>query len=356
MSEPHGAASQASALTVLVALSANALVAAAKTVAAVVTGSASMVAVSAHSWADTGNEIFLLIAQRRSQQPADDRHPGGFGREAYVWSMFAAIGLFAAGAAVSIIHGVTQLMRPAPAEHFPLAYAVLAFAFGLEGVSFVQSLRQGRGEARRADRDLLEHILVTSDPTLRAVFAEDAAALIGIAVAATGVALHQVTGSSVPDAAGSIVVGLLLAVTSVVLIDRNRRFLVGEAVEPAIRAAALASLLTATEIGSVSFLHLEYSGPQQVALLARVDLAGDAPESAVASRLADLEASIEARPGISRAVLALSHPGSTGQPAANRTRPHKSLWSPDQDPPISSLYVSGIAKPDQLHRFSDPPR
>lgn len=299
-----------SALTVVLALLANALVALAKTVAALVTGSASLVAEAAHSWADTGNEIFLLVAQRRSRRPATDEHPGGFGREAYVWSMFAAMGLFAAGAAVSIIHGVQQLLTPEPAEHFALAYAVLALALVLEGASFMQSVRQGKREARRADRDLLEHMLATSDPTLRAVFAEDAAALIGIVIATTGVGLHQLTGSSTPDAVGSLLVGLLLAVTSVVLIDRNRRFLVGEAVQPEIRSAALSNLLSSEEIRSVSYLHLEYSGPQRVALLARVDLVDDAPESAVAARIAELERRIEARPGISRAVLALSHPGS----------------------------------------------
>jgi cation diffusion facilitator family transporter len=303
-------APEQSQLTVVLALSANAVVAVAKTATAVVTGSASMVAEAAHSWADTGNEIFLLVAQRRSRRPANAEHPGGFGREAYVWSMFAAMGLFAAGAAVSIIHGFQQLFTPEPAERFLVAYLVLGLAFLLEGGSFFQSVRQGRHEAARADRDLLEHILATSDPTLRAVFAEDAAALIGIVVAGAGIALHQVTGSSLPDALGSILVGLLLAVTSVILIDRNRRFLVGEAVQPEIRTAALMSLLSSEEIRSVSYLHLEYSGPQKVSLLARVDLKDDAPESLVAARIAALERTIEARPGISRAVLTLSHPDS----------------------------------------------
>ena len=306
--EGEGEVEQGSRLTVMLALVANLLVALAKTGTALITGSASLLAEAAHSWADTGNEIFLLVAQRRSRRPADDDHPGGYGREAYVWSMFAAMGLFAAGAAVSIIHGVQQLLTPEPAEHFLLAYLVLAVAFLLEGGSFFQSVRQGRREAGRADRDLLEHILATSDPTLRAVFAEDAAALIGIVIAGTGVALHQVTGSSTPDAIGSVLVGLLLAATSVILIDRNRRFLVGEAVQPAIRAAALTNLLSWPEIRSVSYLHLEYSGPQRVALLARVDLVADAPESKVAATIAELERRIEARPAISRAVLALSHP------------------------------------------------
>jgi divalent metal cation (Fe/Co/Zn/Cd) transporter len=104
--------------TVLVAFVANALIAVAKTVAALITGSASLVAEAAHSWADTGNEIFLVVANRRSRRPPDGAHPFGPGREAYVWSLFAALGPFVAGAAVSVTHGVQELVHPQPASDF----------------------------------------------------------------------------------------------------------------------------------------------------------------------------------------------------------------------------------------------
>src|SRR4030095_12259988 len=114
-------AGSASFITVVVAFAANLLVAIAKSVAAVVTGSASLLAEAAHSWADTGNEVFLLIAQRRSLRPPDRAHPLGHGREAYVWSLLAALGLFVAGAAVSVTHGVQQLITPEPAQTLSFA-------------------------------------------------------------------------------------------------------------------------------------------------------------------------------------------------------------------------------------------
>jgi cation diffusion facilitator family transporter len=260
-----GAPGEAESMTtVLIAFGANVLVATAKSIAAVVTGSASILAEAAHSWADAGNEVFLVIANRRSGRPPDEAHPLGHGREAYVWSLIAALGLFVAGAAVSVTHGVQELVRQEPASDFVVGYVVLGIAFVLEGASLLQSVRQIRREADTFHRDLIEHVLATSDPTLRAVFAEDSAALIGLVIAAAGLAGHQLTGSAVPDAIGSILVGLLLAVIAVSLINRNRRFLIGQGVDPRVRAATLQALLDAPEVARVTYLRLEIVGPRMV--------------------------------------------------------------------------------------------
>ena len=297
-----------SALTVAVAFIVNLVIAVAKTVAAGLTGSASLVAEAAHSWADAGNEVFLVIANRRSQRAPEPTHPHGFGREAYVWSLFAALGLFIAGAAVSVTHGVQELITPEPAGEFLIGYIVLAVSFVLEATSFLQSLRQAKPEARSMDRDLIEHVLATSDPTLRAVFAEDAAALLGILIAATGLGLHQITGSAAPDAIGSILVGLLLGVVALVLINRNRRFLIGQEADPRVREATIKALLELPEVARVTYLRLEVVGPRMLSIVGDVDLTGDDPESHLAVRLRALEARISESTVVVGAVLSLSAP------------------------------------------------
>jgi cation diffusion facilitator family transporter len=305
LGDPRGSESL---VTVLVALSANVLIAVAKSAAALVTGSASLLAEAAHSWADAGNEVFLLIADRRSRRPADAAHPFGHGREAYVWSLFAALGLFVAGAAVSVTHGIQELIHPEPAGHFAVGYIVLAVSFVLEGISFLQSVRQAKPEAESLQRDLIEHVLATSDPTLRAVFAEDSAALIGLVIAAAGLGAHELTGSPVPDAIGSILVGVLLAIVAIVLINRNRRYLVGEEADPRVRAAAVQSLLDDPEVARVTYLRLEIVGPRTVFVIGDVDLTGDDTESHVAVRLRALEARICESPAVAGSVLSLSAP------------------------------------------------
>jgi cation diffusion facilitator family transporter len=273
-----------------------------------VTGSASILAEAAHSWADSGNEIFLLVANRRSRRPSDPAHPFGYGREAYVWSLLAALGLFVAGAAVSVTHGVQELLHPEPATDFLVGYVVLAVSFLLEGISFLRSVRQARPAAELFERDLIEQVMATSDPTLRAVFAEDAAALLGLLIAAVGLGAHELTGSSVPDAVGSILVGLLLAVVASYLIERNRAFLLGEEADPRIRSAVILALLQEPEVARVTYLRLEFVGPRIVSVIGDVDLTGDDTESHVAVRLRALEAKIAASPVVAGAVLSLSAP------------------------------------------------
>ena len=298
-----------SLLTVVVALVANGLLAVAKSVAALVTGSAAMVAESAHSWADTGNEVFLLVAERSGGRPRDAEHPRGYGRATYIWSLVAAFGLFSAGAVVSLWHGVTDLFAPPREEASFLAnYVVLGIALVLEGASFLQATRQVRGAARRFRLHPLRYVDRTSDPTVRAVFLEDLAALVGIVIAAVSIGLHQVTGEAAYDAVGSIAVGLLLAVVAVFLMRRNMEYLLGEALSPHLRQRVLTTLLDHPEIDRITYLHVEYVGPQRLFVVAAVDLTGNDTEADLGRRLQRVEADIERDPLYEDAVLTVASP------------------------------------------------
>ena len=305
---PEAAAKPEGSLTVIVAFLANLLVAVAKTVAALLTGSASMVAESAHSWADTGNEVFLFVADKRGVKQRDADHPLGYGKETYVWSMFAAFGLFTVGAVVSIQHGISQLGAAEEAEDYLVNYVVLAVAAVLEGVSFTQALRQARGSARERQLPTLRFVLRSSNSTLRAVFAEDAAALVGLVIAFLGILLHQLTGSAVYDAVGSILVGVLLGVVALVLVDRNRRFLVGESPSDELEATVLSRLLARPEIDRVTYLHTEFVGPGRLYLVAAVDMRGDDTEEHVAVALRRVERELEQHDAVEEAVLTLATP------------------------------------------------
>ncbi|GAA4669864.1 cation diffusion facilitator family transporter [Frondihabitans cladoniiphilus] len=305
---PDAPAKPEGSLTVIIAFGANLLVAIAKTIASLLTGSASMVAESAHSWADTGNEIFLYVADRRGGKARDADHPLGYGKETYVWSMFAAFGLFMVGAAVSIYHGITELGSTANETDYLINYIVLAISAVLEGTSFLQAFRQARGAAVKRRIPLMRQVLGTSNSTLRAVFFEDSAALVGLVIAFLGVLLHQLTGLAVFDALGSILVGILLGLVALVLIDRNRRFLVGEAPTDEVESTVLRRLLARDDIDRVTYLHTEFTGPGRLYVVAAVDMKGNDTEEHVAIALRRVERDLEKNDGVEEAVLTLSAP------------------------------------------------
>ena len=188
--------------TVLVALGSGLAVALAKVAVAVFTGSSAMAAEASHSLADTANDLFLFVAQRRSTRRPDDRHPLGYGREAYFWALIAALGVFVAGAAFSLREGIAELIHPGVTSSFAVAYVVLAISAVFDLVSFRQSAGQMIHRGRRYHRDLLEESRVTSDPTLRAVFLEDAVSVSGDVITLAALALNQITGSSIPPGGG----------------------------------------------------------------------------------------------------------------------------------------------------------
>lgn len=303
-------------MAVVIAFLANIAVAIAKTAAALITGSASLVAEALHSWADAGNEVFLLLAERSGRRERDRAHPLGFGRDVYFWSLFAAFGLFTVGAVLSIVTGVRELFAPERATDYLIGYIVLAVAAVLEGGSLAQSLRQVRRETARLDRDPVDYVLNGSNATLRAVVFEDIAALIGLAIAAAALALHEITGLAVFDGVGSILIGVLLAVVAVLLIQRNRRFLVGVTPTASVRREVLHQLLLHAGIARVTFLHLEFVGPGRLLLIAAVDLVDDDAESVAAVRLRQVARDLERRDHIAIAALTLALPDEPSLDAA----------------------------------------
>lgn len=297
-----------SLVTVLIAVGANVIIAIAKTVAAFMTGSASMIAESAHSWADAGNGTLLIVAEKKAVKPADDSHPLGYGKESYVWSMIAAFGVFMAGSIVSIYTGITEWNAVESETNYTIGFIVLAVAFLLEGFSLVQAYLQSKKHGKAINVSAIGYVVNTSNPTLRGVFFEDLAAVTGLVIAAAAMGMHAYTGQPFWDALGSIIVGLLLGVVAIFLISRNRDFLVGHKVSEKMHVYALNELLNHPDIDSVSYLHLEWVGPRKIFMVAAVDIAGNQKEEELAQKFEDIENQFRDNPLFQEAILTLSVP------------------------------------------------
>jgi cation diffusion facilitator family transporter len=269
----------ASRRTVLIALTANAVVTIAKLAGGLVSGSAALLAEAAHSVADTTNQGFLLVSiSLASREPTPDQ-PFGYGRARFLWTFIAAVAMFLAGAVFAIGYGVYQLTSAPESAKYGAAYVTLAIALVAEGASWVRALRQTRREAAEAELPLLRYVRSSRDPNVKMVLFEDTAALVGIGLALVGIVADQVTGSTVFDPAASIAIGLLLVTVAGWMGHDTSELLIGGAARPDEREALWRKLEEFDQVDSVVELLTMTLGPNSLLVAARIDLAHGLGES-----------------------------------------------------------------------------
>jgi len=253
---------------VLAALAANLGIAIVKFIAFLVSGSTSLLAESVHSVADTGNQLLLIVGRGRSDRPASEEHPFGFGRERYFYGFVVAVMLFTVGAAFSIYEGVHKILNPEPIHDSLIAFIVLAVSAVLEGFS----LRTAIHEANlvRGDRSWGTFIRRTKTPELPVVLLEDTAALIGLGLAFIGVGLAVLTGNGRWDGVGSLAIGLLLGLAAAILAIETKSLLIGESASTDVQRRIVAALEDGPEIARVIHMRTVHIGPDSVLVAAKV--------------------------------------------------------------------------------------
>ncbi len=221
--------------TILFALGANFAIFVAKLVAALLTGSGSMLAEAVHSLADCGNQGLLLIGMRQAKRAASPDHPLGYGMVVYFWSFLVALLLFSVGGVFSFYEGVHKLHNPEPLRWPWLAIGVLAFSFVAESFSMWGCLREVR--KARGGKNLWRWFRESRQSELIVVFGEDLAALFGLGLALIAVIATLVSGNPLFDACGSIAIGVLLCVVAAFVGREVASLLVGQSAEPRLREA-----------------------------------------------------------------------------------------------------------------------
>ena len=277
---------------VYAALAGDILVALAKTAAAVWTGSSAMTSEAIHSFVDAGNEILLLYGIRRAGRRADLEHPLGYGRELYFWSFIVAVLVFALGAGFAVYEGVNHLRHPEPIQHPIVNYAVLAVAFAIEGWSWLVSFRQF--DAAKGELGFFAAFRASKDPPSFMVLFENTAALLGLLIAAIGtfaaVELHQ----PMLDGAASIVIGLILGATAVLLAQESKSLLIGERADPHLLRSILAMAAAEPRIARANGLLTVQLAPDQIVAALSLEFADDLTISQVEDLVIALEQHVRA--------------------------------------------------------------
>jgi len=290
-SEAHGEGKAA----VLAAMAANFAIAVGKLVAGLLTGSAALLAEAGHSVADTVNQVFLLIGINLSDTVADDDHPHGYGKEAFFWSFLVAVFLFVAGAAFSFYEGFRTLIQSdeheRSATELAIAFGVLGMAFVFELASFGVAVRSLLAGARRRGWDLARYIRRSPDLTTKTVFFEDSAALTGLALAASGLALSELTGNEVWDAVASIGIGVVLALVSLMLGLQSRQLLLGAAANEEVRELLHRTVTSFPEVAHVVRLLSMQLGSHSILVTGEIEV----QRGLSIEQIEDLLARIDAR-------------------------------------------------------------
>lgn len=285
---------------IIAALLANTGIAVTKFVAFLVSGSSAMLAESVHSVADAGNQLLLLVGGRRARKEADTEHPFGYGRARYIYAFVVAIILFSVGGVFSLYEGVNKLQDPHPLENAWLPIVVLFIAIVLESFSLRTAVRESNHV--RGTQGWVQFIRRAKAPELPVVLLEDVAALLGLVFALLGVGLTILTGDSLWDAVGTIMIGVLLVIVAVVLGLETSSLLVGEgATGDDVRAIRQA---LGAHAGVTGVVHMKtlYLGPDELLVGAKVTFAAGTDIERVAAIINELELAVRAAVPIARVI------------------------------------------------------
>jgi len=247
----------------------NGLIAIAKFIGAAMTGSSAMLSEGIHSVVDTGNQSLLLYGMKRAKKPADEKHPFGYASEIYFWAFIVAMLLFSLGAGISFYSGVVKVLNPVPVQSPHINYIILSFAMVFEGVAWYIAYREFA--KTQGKKGLFQAVRDSKDPVIFTVLFEDTAAMLGLIVAFAGIWIAVTFDMPWVDGAASILIGVILAGTAILLALETKGLLIGEAAAPEIVEEIRQIVSQTPPIIALNEIRTLHRGPNDVLLALSVD-------------------------------------------------------------------------------------
>ncbi len=275
------------------ALAGNGLIAITKFFAASVTGSSAMLSEGIHSLVDTGNQGLLLYGLKRASRPADKKHPFGYGAELYFWAFVVALLIFAVGAGLSIYEGIQKVLHPHPVSDPTINFVVLGAALVFEGWAWWVALKEFR--STKGKRGWMQAVSDSKDPTVFTVLFEDSAAMLGLIVAGIGIAISYYMNIPWMDGAASIIIGIILAGTAMLLAYETKGLLIGESASIETEEELAQMVTSHPAVTIVNEIRTLHRGPNDVLLALSLDFENSMVVGQLEVVIADLESQIRER-------------------------------------------------------------
>ena len=277
---------------VIAALLANLGIAVSKFIAFAFTGSSSMLSEAIHSVADSGNQVLLLVGNKRSKKAPDAQHQFGYGRRRYVYGFIVSIVLFLVGGLFSLYEGFHKFQHPEDLSDAWIAFLVLGIAIVLEGFSFRTAVREAN--RARGKRSLFRFLRDARQPELPVILLEDLGALVGLVFALFGVSMAVATGDGRWDGLGAMAVGTLLVVIAIFLAFEMAAMLVGESALPEEDAAIRSALASSPLVDRVIHVRTLHVGPDELLVGAKIAISKSDTGAEIAAGIDDAEARLRA--------------------------------------------------------------
>lgn len=287
------AAHTGSRTVIYAALTGNCLIAATKFIAAAGTGSSAMLSEGVHSLVDTGNGALLLYGLKRAARPPDLTHPFGHGRELYFWSFIVALLVFAVGAGVSFYEGVAHIIEPHPATSLTMNYIVLGLSALFEGYSWRIALKEFK--AAKGSMSYFAAVRQSKDPSVFTVLFEDTAALLGLLIAFIGITAAALLERPELDGVASLLIGLLLAATAILLARESKALLLGEAALPHVQEEIRAAAGGDPDVERVNGMTTVHLGPNQIVVALSLEFKDDRSTADIEECVERVETKLRAR-------------------------------------------------------------
>ncbi|MBT3991348.1 MAG: cation transporter [Rhodospirillaceae bacterium] len=293
-------ASSSSKHVIYAALGGNFLIAITKFVASFMTGSSAMLSEAVHSMVDTGNQGLLLYGIKRSAQPADEKHPFGYGMELYFWTFVVAILIFGLGAGVSIFEGIKKIQHPEVVTDAFVNYIVLSVALVFEAGAWYIAFKefrsgQERQERKGLKRGILQTVRESKDPTVFTVLFEDTAAMLGLIVAFAGIWFGEHLGMPILDGVASVAIGMILALTATLLAYESKGLLVGEGAAQEVVSTIREIVGQESGVIAINEVLTMHMGPEDVLLNLSIDFSDNLSSPEVEATISALESRIKGK-------------------------------------------------------------
>lgn len=295
-------AGHSSKKVILAALIGNFLIFISKMAAAIYTSSSAMFSEAIHSIVDCGNQMLLLYGIKKSDKKPDKNHPYGYGKELYFWAFCVAMLIFAVGAGVSLYEGFHKIFEPAEISSIHINYIVLIAAICFE--AYPWKMAYDEFNRRRGARGMVEAVRRSKDPSLFAILFEDTAAMLGLFAALIGLFIGDYFNIPQADGIASVIIGLILAATAVVLAIETKGLLIGEAADPMIVKSIREMFENHDAVDHVNEVLTMHFGPTDVLLNISLDFRNDLPAGQVENIITLSEREIkEKHPKIKRVFI-----------------------------------------------------